>query len=73
MNPTDTVFTQEGVESPIYWIAQLNDLSHFITYDVFGASYVGQNDWSILGRIDTPAPDSISINGPFPGPGDFDN
>jgi hypothetical protein len=65
----DTNYAQETFESPIYWIAFLQDLSYYLTYTVFGDVYVGANDWSTLHCIADP----LELCGSFPGPGTFDN
>jgi len=70
MNPLDTNYAQETVESPLYWLSQNQDISYMIAYHVFGDAYVGANDFIILGRTTGL---STNVNGPFPGPGTFDN
>ena len=70
MSPADTNYAQETVESPLYWVTFNQDISYLLTYEVFGDAYVGLNDWITLGRsvgLDT------NVNGPFTGPGTFDN
>lgn len=73
MYPADTNYAQETVESPLWHLSQNLDISQYITYDVFGDVYVGLNDFIELSPCTTLAPNSMNINGPFPGPGDFDN
>jgi len=72
MYPNDTVYPQETVESFLYWITGNTDISYHITYDVFGDTYDGANDFSILYYAD-PAITGIDLFGTFPGPGTFDN
>ena len=73
MYPADTNYAQETVESPLWHLSYNLDISYLLTYDVFGDVYVGMNDFIDLGHCHTVAPNSMEINGPFPGPGNFDN
>jgi hypothetical protein len=73
MYPADTNYAQETVESPLWHLAGALEESYWLVYTVFGDVYVGLNDFIELSPCDTVAPNSMKINGPFPGPGDFDN
>ena len=73
MYPADTNYAQETVESPLWHAAFNRDISQLITYDVFGDVYVGLNDFIVLGEATVPPVTGVTIKGPFPGPGNFDN